>query len=145
MDCFLSSVIVIAIFTETITNPRYIICCVGTRTNFSKWILNPSYRKSAVLALILAKRISKVSPSNSESLIYISDKCPLDLRYLSEGIKTFVKTLSSQLMKNHWEVHYIDSTLPSRTILDIFWYVLWIEMLYMHLSSRRTQNNSPPL
>ena len=95
MDCFLSSVRVIVIFTESITNPRNIICYVETRTDFSGWIVNPSSCKSATVAIILLKQISKVSPSNKEPSIYFTDKCPpFDLRYLHGGVNIFVKTHS---------------------------------------------------
>ena len=95
MDCFLSSVRAIVILTESITNTRNIVCCVGTNTDFSGWILNPSSRKGATVALILLKQISKVSPSNKDSSIYFTDKYPFDLRYLNGGVKTFVKTLTA--------------------------------------------------
>ena len=35
------------------------------------------------------------SPSNSESSIYFTDKCPFDLKYFNRGDKTFVKTLTA--------------------------------------------------
>ena len=57
--------------------------------------MNPSSRKSATVALIFFKQMSKVSPSNKESSIYFTDKCPFDLRYLNGGVKTFVKTLTA--------------------------------------------------
>ena len=55
--------------------------------------MNPSFRKTATVALIILKQISKVSPRSSESSIYFTDKCPFDLIYLNGGVKTFVKTL----------------------------------------------------
>ena len=94
MDSFLSIVKVIVIFTESVTNPRNIICCIETRTDFSGGIVNLSSRKSATVTLIFLKLISKVSPSNKDSSIYFTGKCPFDLRYLNEGVKTFVKTLT---------------------------------------------------
>ena len=85
MDCFLSSV-------RVMTNLRKIICCVGTRTDFSGVIVNPSSPKSATVVLIFFKQMSKVSPSNKESSIYFTEKCHFDLRYINGGVKTFVKT-----------------------------------------------------
>ena len=55
--------------------------------------MNPSSRKTATVAIIILKQISKVSPRKSERSIYFMDKCPFDLRYLNGGVKTFVKTL----------------------------------------------------
>ena len=57
--------------------------------------MNSSSRKSATVALIFLKQISKVFPNNSESSIYFTEKCPFDLRYLNGGVKTFVKTLTA--------------------------------------------------
>ena len=62
-------------------------------TDFSGLIVNPSSRKTATVALIILKQISKFSPRNSESSIYFTDKSPFDLRYLKAGVKRFVKTL----------------------------------------------------
>ena len=93
MDCFLSSVRVIAILKEFIISPRNIVCWEGTRTDFSGLIVNCSSHKTATVALIILKQISKVSPRNSESSIYFTDKCPFDLRYLKAGVKRFIKTL----------------------------------------------------
>ena len=59
---------------ELLHNPRNIICCVGVRTDFSGWTVNLSSRKSATVAQIFLKQISMVSPSNSESSIYFTDK-----------------------------------------------------------------------
>ena len=81
--------------SKLLSNSRNIICSVGTRTDFSRWIVNPSSRKSATVALIFLKQISKVSPSSSESSIYFMDKCSFDLGNLNGGAKTFVKTLTA--------------------------------------------------
>ena len=69
--------------------------CVVTRTNFSGCIVNPNFRKSATVAIIFLKKISKVSPSNSESSTYFVDKYPFDFIYLNGVTKTFVKTLTA--------------------------------------------------
>ena len=52
--------------------------------------MNSSSRKTATVALIILKQISKVSPRNSKALIYFADKCPFDLRYLNGGVKTTI-------------------------------------------------------
>ena len=83
---------VIVILKEFSTNPRN-VCWEGTRTDFSGWIVNPSSRKAAIVALIILKQISKVSRRNSDSSITFTGKCPFDLSYLNGGVKTFVKTL----------------------------------------------------
>ena len=69
--------------------------CVVTRTNFFGWIVNPNSRKSATVAIIFLKKISEVSPSNSESSTYFTDKCPFHFRYLNGVANTFVKTLTA--------------------------------------------------
>ena len=63
-------------FWQSFTNPRNIISCVGTNADFPDRIVNPSSRKGATVALIFLKRVSKVSPSYSESSIYFTGKCP---------------------------------------------------------------------
>ena len=87
--------------------------------------MNSSSRKSATVALVFSKQISKVSPSNSEPLIYFTDKCPFDLRYLNGAAKTFVETLTvtadeNPLGRTIWEGQYLGSIIPSRTISEIF-------------------------
>ena len=98
MNCFLSSVRVIVISTichfESIRKHRNIICHVGTRVDFSGRIVNPRSRKSATVALIFLKQIPKVSPRNSESSIYLTNKYPFDLKYLNKRVKSFLKTLT---------------------------------------------------
>ena len=52
--------------------------------------MNSSSRKTATVALIILKQISKVSPRNSKALIHFTDKCSFDLRYLNGGVKTTI-------------------------------------------------------
>ena len=61
MDCFISTVRVIVILKEFITNPRNIVYWEGTMTDFSGWIENASSRKAVTLALIILKQISSLS------------------------------------------------------------------------------------
>ena len=86
---------VIVILTKSITNLRNIISCVETSTGFSGWIVNPSSRVSATVAIMLVKQTSKVSHCNSESSLYFTEKHFFDFRYLSERGKIFVKTLTA--------------------------------------------------
>ena len=72
IDFFLSSLRVIV--TESITNSRNIILCVGIWIDFSEWIANPSFVRSSAGAEMLLKQISNVCPNNSESSIYFTNK-----------------------------------------------------------------------
>ena len=92
--CLFSQVRVIFILTESIRNRRNIICCIGTRTDVSGWIVNPSSHKGATAVIVFLKQISKISPNNSDLSIHFTDNCPFDLRYLNRGVKTFIKILT---------------------------------------------------
>ena len=92
--CLFSQVRVIFILTESIRNRRNIICCIGTRTDVSGWIVNPSSHKGATAVIVFLKQISKISPNNSDLSIHFTDNCPFDLRYLNREVKTFIKILT---------------------------------------------------
>ena len=92
--CLFSQVRVIFILTESIRNRRNIICCIGTRTDVSGWIVSPSSHQGAPAVIVFLKQISKISPNNSDLSIHFTDNCPFDLRYLNRGVKTFIKILT---------------------------------------------------
>ena len=78
---------------ELRTNPKKVIICVGSRTDFSGGITKPTLSSNQIVSMtFLVNRLKLLSAVNHESSIYIytTEMCPCCLRLEKTGFCSFV-------------------------------------------------------
>ena len=92
---FLSAVSRTDMSLESMTTPRYCICCVGSKMDLSRWIMKPRERKSCTVACTFWTLSSSESDRRSESSRKEVETWPSSLNFARTGLRSFVNFLGA--------------------------------------------------